>query len=355
MPHQQTNAVILDNWAFQTIGELFVHGYDRRKAQSLLVRGNQHMYEQVESGELQLAALVDLLTNVILRDALSLDAGFVHAWAPFRELFQPLDDARLFKLTKPPIKGSAIADGTAFIVKQLCVTSSLKRIQSVNERHYEEQQKSKYLYQSQLVWGTAGMLSRSNVFDAPYVGHPLRQRFLASTGVFTAQQDVVQEVVELVNDKRSSIYTGKTPALDLTYAKIEIPAVAVEVIMKANTASELMSIAVAERDRHKKLRAWLTTFRSALNEGDTVSVAKHRRQLNLLTRDFDRLIGNSTSPTFGLGMSASGPSASLPVGEWLRTLVGRFSIRHDLMQQVKVAGNAKALNKLSKLFFTKTK
>ncbi|MBZ0207257.1 MAG: hypothetical protein K8H89_13095 [Flavobacteriales bacterium] len=344
------NAVILDNWTLQTIGELFDHGYDKRSTQALVVKGKQHGYEPAVIGDLQLMALVDMLSNILLRDKLSLDAGFVHAWQPFRELFQPLDDARMFKLTKPPTKGSAIADGTAFIVKQLCVTSSLKRIQSVNERHFEEHQESKYPYQSQLVWGSAGMLSRSNVFDAPYVGHPLRQRFLASTGVFTGQRDVVQEVVELVKDKRASIYSASTPALDLTYAKIMIPAVAVAVIMKAKTASELISIAVAERDRHKKLRNWLSTFRAALAEGDTITVAKHRKYLNLLSRDVDRLIGKSSSPTFSLGISASGPSASLPVGEWLRMFIGRFSIRHDLMQQVKVVGDAQALKKLRKLF-----
>lgn len=344
------NAVILDNWTFQTIGELFANGLDKHRTQALVVKGKQHAYEPAVIGNLQLAAVTDLITNLLLRDQILLDTGFVHAWAPFEQLFAPVVDAGLVTLTKPPAKGSAIAYGTAFIVKQLCVTTSLKRIQSVNERHFEEHQKSKYPYQSQLVWGTAGMLSRSNVFNAPYVGHPLRQRFLASTGVLSGQHDPVKDVVELVKEKRAAIYSSSSAALDVAFAQLILPAVAIDPIMKAGSAEELIRVVVDHRDDHKRLRKWLATFRAAMAEGNTVSVAKHKKQLNLLSRDVDRLIGMNSAPTFSMGISLSGPSASFPVGEWLRSLVGKYSIRHDLMKHVKATGNTRANMKLQSMF-----
>ena len=58
----------------------------------------------------------------------------------------------------------------------------------------------------------------------------------------------------------------------------------------------------------------------------------------------------STTPAFGMGMSLSAPSLSVPVGEWIRSLLGQYQLRHDLMKQVKAPGNAQALNKLRKLF-----
>lgn len=344
------NHAVLDNWTFQTIGELYDGGYSSRTERALVVSSRSHVYETVSSGELQLQALIDLLTNIILRDKLKVDAAFVHAWQPFREIFEPIQDARLIGLTAPPKTGSAIANGTAFIVPQLCVTSSLKKIQTVNEKHYENHGESKYKFQSQIVWGAAGMLSRSHVFDAPYVGHPLRQRFLESTGVFQPVEDPVRQVVELVNTSRAAIYGVSTPSLAQRYAELKIPAVAVEVIMKSSSPWELIPNALEERRKHLKLRDWFTSFRNALSEGDTVKVSTHRKDLNLLVRDVDRLIGRSQGPGFSLGVSYAGPSASFPVWEWLRTLGRPFTIRHDLMKQIKTRGNAEASDKLRALF-----
>ena len=344
------NSVILDNWTFQTIGELFASGLSERRVQALVVKGRQHAYVPVLERELQLKALVDLLTNIILRDNLNLDAGFAHVWAPFQDLFAPVVGAGLVTLTMPPAQGSAIADGTAFIVKQLCVTSSLKRIQTVNERHFAKHETSKYAYQSQLVWGTAGMLSRSNVFNAPYMGHPLRQQFIASTGVLSVQHDPVKEVVELVNEKRTAIYSSSTGGLDVQTAQLVLPAVVIEPIMKAGSADDLIRIVLDHRDKHKRLRKWLGTFRAAMAEGNTLSVARHKKHLNLLARDVDRLIGKTSAPTFSIGISLSGLSASLPVGEWIRSMVGGFQVRHDLMRHVKAPGNAVAMKRLKELF-----
>lgn len=344
------NAVILDNWTFQSIGELFSQGYDKRSTQALVVKGRQHAYESALIGDLQLEAITDLITNILLRDEFLIDSAFLSAWENYAPIFRHVLEAGLVKPTTPPRQGSAIADGTAFIVKQLCVTSSLKRIQSVNERHFEKHKTSKYPYQSQLVWGTAGMLSRSSVFDAPYVGHPLRQRFLESTGVFIGKRDVVHQVVELVKEKRASIYAMSTPALDLRYAQVEIPSVAIAAILKANSRHELLAIAVDHRDKHKKLRAWFTEFEAALQTGDTTTVSKHQRELNLLSRDVERILGKSSAPSFSMGMSLSGPSASFPVGEWLRSLAGKFSIRHDLMKQVLRPGDKAVRSKLKTLF-----
>jgi len=345
------NAVILDNWTFQTIGELFEAGLSAERTQALIVKGKSHAYEPFSVGDLQLKALVDILTNIILRDEILLDRSFFHAWREHAEVFGPVFGAKLVRPTEPPQQGSAIADGTSFIVKELCVTSSLKRIQTVNERHFAKHKTSQYEYQSQIVWGTAGMLSRSNVYNAPYVGHPLRQRFLESTGVLKARGDVVREVVELVKEKRASIYQSSTSTLDVKYAMLDVPAVAAEVVMKATSPYELLSIAIAERDKHKKLRAWFSSFRQAIAEEDTLTVAKHRKELNLLARDMDRLVGKTSAPTFSFSMSLSGPSASLPVGEWVRSFMGRYSIRHDLMKQVTGASGRQASSKLKKMFF----
>lgn len=344
------NAVILDNWTFQTVGELFLQGLSEQRTQALVVKGNSHAYEPMPVGEVHIRALTDMLTNIILRDQLKVDAAHGYSWSAFRHFLEPIVGAGLIDLTDPPKEGSVIAEGTALMVKQLCVTSSLKRIQSANENHFKKYKESRYVYQSQLVWGTAGMLSRSNVYNAPYVGHPLRQRFLESTGVFNGKSDIVHQLVELVREKRAAIYSMSTPVLDLRYAQVEIPSVAIDAIMKANSRSELLAIAIDQRDQHKKLRTWFSDFNTALQAGDTVTVSKHQRELNLLTRDVDRMLGKSTSPSFTMGFSLSGPSASIPLGEWLRSLVGRFSIRHDLMQQVRQPGDNVVRSKLKKLF-----
>ena len=299
---------------------------------------------------MQLAALVDMLSNIILRDDLHLDLNFLDHWAPYNEIFRPVSDAGLVLLTSPIIQGSEIDQGTAFIVKELCVTPGLKRIQSINEKHFAAHRQSKYEYQSQIMWGGAGMLARSSVNRIPYVGHPLRQHFFESTGALNPQRDLVKDVVQLVKEKRASIYAMTTSTMNVKHAQVYLPAVAVEAIMEADSSADLLRIAIDLRDKHKRLRKWFGTFREALDKEDTGQVAQHQKQLNLLVRDIDRMVGRSSSPSFSVGMSASGPSASLPIGEWARNFFSRFQVRHDLMKQVKAPSSEVAMKKLKRLF-----
>lgn len=343
------NGVLLDNWTFQDIGDLFVSGYDNDEVGVLVATERTHDFLPIKHGELQIQALYDLLTNVVLRDSLRLDRQFTDHWAPFSEIFRPIDNGRLFLLTTPIIEGKDISEGRSRLVEQLCVTDSLRVIQKENEAHFAMHQRSAHDYESQVMWGGAGMLARADAYRVPYVGHPCRQRFIESTRAWRPARDAVHEVVALVDRHKASIYSAVHGDQSVRRAQLILPSVAVEVISKASRPEDLFSLALDLRDKYRSLREWLGEVRLALDSEDTSTVAKYKKTLDALARDVERLTtASDTDMSFDVTMGW--PTLSLPLKRGLDALQRRFSVRHDLLKLIKGPAGSNADQKLREWF-----
>lgn len=343
------NSVLLDNWSFQDIGDLFANGYDGDRAGLLVATPTGHDYEPVVHGELQIKALYDLLSNAVLRDTLRLDQQFTDHWAPFSEIFRPLNDAKLFLLSTPIIEGMDIREGRSALVKQLCVTDSLRQLQEENERHFEIHRRSAHVYESQIIWGGAGMLARADAYRIPYVGHPCRQRFFESTGAWRPARDVVQEVVSVVDQHKAMIYAGQRGDQSVRRAQLILPSVATEAITMSSRPEDLFHSALELRDKYKPVRTWLAEIRTALENEDTATIAKYNKTLDALARDVSRM-NTAAESELSFDLTIGWPTLSLPLKRGVEAIRRRFSVRHDLLKLIKGPAGARADEKVRNWF-----
>lgn len=350
------NNVLLDNWSFQSIGELYARGYDPERTQVLVATADAHGYNPVVHGELQLEALVHLLTHVVLRDYLKLDHQYMDAWTGHVECFEPISDAGIIFATAPIIEGDEVVNVRQRIVKELCRTEPLRAIQAENERSYAAEQRTTHPFESQIMWGGAGMLARSAMQRLPYVGHPLRQRFIESTNAWRPLPDPTRTVLDLVSAHKATIYSTFNNESQNTRAKLMLPAVAAEVITRAGAPEELFPIAVELRDKYKDLRMWLGEMRTAMEEEDTAKLMGFKKTLAALARDVARATGGTVDATSTLDIAVSSVTGESTVGisgvlDGLRDAYERrFTVRHDLMNMVKAPAGERAMDKLGRMF-----
>jgi len=342
--------VILDSWTFQSVGELFADGYDPERTGVLIATEQAHAFIPMANGDLQLHALIDLLTNIVLREELILDPEFTDAWEPVYRIFDPIRLASVIDLSGPLGEMEALQSRRAMIVHRLCTTDSLRTVQAENEAAYYADKSTIHPFESQVIWGGAGMLARSDLSRTPYVGHPIRQRFIESTNAWRPPQDPTRDLVELVNEHKASIYSTISDGEGATRAKLMLPSVAAEVITKANRPDQLFTIALEYRDRYKKLREWLGEMRTAMEEEDTTKLMSYKRTLNMLAKDVARTIGSSEAPLSSLDITLGFINVSIPMPNVRDAFNRRFSIRHDLMNMVKAPAGERAMEKLGRMF-----
>ncbi len=350
------NNVILDSWTFQSVGELFANGYDHERTGILVATDEAHEFIPIAHGELQLQAVVDLLTHVVLRDTLILDRQFIEAWEIHVDCFGPISDAGIVLAIAPLIEGQTLIEQRQRIVKELCVTETLRAVQEENERTYGETQQASRPYESQIIWGGAGMLARSADRRLPYVGHPLRQRFIESTKAWRTPPDPTRRVIDLVNAHKAAIYSTIIGEDVGRRARLMLPAVAAEVITRAEAPEQLFEVALDLRDKYRKLRGWLGELRTALEEEDTAKLIASERVLNALAKDVARQTGKGGGEVASLDIAVNSMStaSTMTITSTISALKDayerRFTVRHDLLQLMKAPAGERALEKLGRMF-----
>lgn len=348
-----SSALIIDNWLLQDVGACLAEGLDSGESSEIQIRRRQnaHRYIDVPRAAVQIEALIALLIDIVLRDSLLVDSGFTAAWRRYKKNLTPLTDHGLVRAVDFRAAENRLPEVTKLIVDQLCVTRSLQEVQTLNEEGWRESRRLHDPYTSQIIWGTAGMLGRSHIFEAPYSGHPLRRRLLEQTFMSRTKRDVVTETLEWMKSERMRIYEMRNEGSVVRQAILVLPPVVIDVIEEARTADQLIPVALQMRDRHRKLREWLKTIQIAVDSEDAKTIASYRKTLEAVARDIGREIGKDeeTAPRISLEIGFGLPSISFD----LTTIDGirkRFGMRAILSQQVFSARGEASLKKLLNMF-----
>jgi hypothetical protein len=250
------------------------------------IKNNVHDFTSIPQAVVQIDALLTLLINIILRDRLIVDDRFTHVWDKGNEslsklkdkhTINPFDFSRFEQIIEGPRKA---------IVEELCVTKSIRAIQKANEIIWETRGETFDDHMSQLVWGSAGYLARSNVFEAPYIGCPYRQALIRQTR-FVARRDAVDEMDHIIRTRRANLFRSLSNDKKSTYATFNLPPLAVEVIEESNQASQLIPIAIQMRAKYKKLREWLKEYQQALDSENPKYILKHKKILESIANDIE--------------------------------------------------------------------
>ncbi len=345
------STLIIDNWLLQDIGNSLVHGLSADTASELAIdpTSDSHHVRDVPEAGVQIEALLALLVDIVLRDTLVVDSDFTETWEPYKLLFTDLTKQGLVRPLSFRLHGDQLREPKQFILEQLCVTSSLREVQRRNEESWHARKVADDPYMSAVLWGAAGMLSRSHVFEAPYSGHPLRRRLLEQSMMALRHKDVVTHTHEWIIDERIRLYETQTKDIVRRQASLVLPPVAVDVINESNSVHELIPVALQLRDKYKNLREWLGEIQNAVDTEDAKQVAKYKKTLDAVAKDIHRAVSADEAGKVSLKIGIGWPSIDIPLPTF-QGVLSRFGIRAILSQQIFSPRGESGLKKLLQMF-----
>ena len=344
--------LVIDNWTLQDVNLAFEQGLSHETVDEILVdlKADSHDWKSVPHSVIQLEALLALLTNIVLRDSLIVDVEFSGAWDRGHDSIQALKDTCILT----PLDFSAclndITESRESILRQLCVTSSIREIQGANEALWRERHDTADPHMSALVWGGAGMLARSHVYGAPYLGHPFRQALLRQTPLLPCRRDSLAAMETIISRARAKLFQNLAPEQRAAIASFNLPPIAVEVIQESSHVSQLIPVAIQMRDRYEVLRVWLGEYQKALDSDDTRAIVGYRSTLDSVARSIEAKYGQSSQSSTVVTIGVRWLSVTVPIGTLIDMAKNRVGVRAMLNNLALAGSGDHAIRKLLDLF-----
>ena len=298
-----SSTTIIDNWSLQHVDQLLVDGASGDDVSVIGISGDEHRYDDIPEAIVQTEALFELLTQIVLKDEVLVDAKFTNTWDAQET---PLLDLYRAKTVRPvPFTDQEqyFAELRSHLVDRLCVTSSLRNAQDENEKSWAAFRRADNPFLSAVLWGGAGMLARSFYFQTPYCPHPLRRRLMIEAGVLLDGPRAFDRLQNVIRTKRLDIVRGASSEDPLFALHAILPPIPVEVINESSSPSRFIETALGLREEYRPLRDWLREAEIAIDRGDLRSIQKMENTLDRigtagLVDFFASDTGTSTSISF---------------------------------------------------------
>ncbi|GAA6145503.1 hypothetical protein [Thalassolituus maritimus] len=342
--------VVSDNWSLQDITSLFVHGLERDVASEIVVKGEEHSYNPISSAIIQTEALFDFISDLILRDEILVEENFTHAW---EQVHSPILEAksvgvvRAYPFLSEPEK---IAAPREAIVNHICSTESLRISHRKNVDGWNANRCTPDPLLSATLWGGAGMCARSFVYEKSYTPHPLRKRLFLNSGFMLPSTDALHQLTTFLDDQKVKVIKKIYGNDSLYSAYINIPALPVRVIQEANSADQLISVALQMRDDFQSLRDWLKMFQNAISRDDTKTLLDYRKQLDSVNQYIDAKIGFGSKERPVTMEAGMGIFKIAMQGNPLENLKNQFGVRATLNKLVFGGSGSTELKKYVGMF-----
>jgi hypothetical protein len=344
-----SSGVIADNWSLQEISSLLIEGLSDDQSDEISIHENKHHYVPITSAIIQTEALFDFLTDIILRDEIIIDSKFTNTWehydSPLMEIkkngiirdFPFLAEEE--KLTIPRDK----------MIEKLCVTNSLLVDHKENVIGWEKSKATPHHLLSSTLWGGAGMLARSYVYEKNYTPHPLRKRLFVNTGILLDNSDALTNVKNIIDEKRLHVSRKILGNNSLYSIFLNLPPLPIKVIQESNSASDLIKVAVEMRSEFLNLRNWIKTFQQAITDDDIKKMHEHYKLFESVTNNIDSKFGEIKKGKFsfsaGIGIFKFAYNGNL-----INDISNKFGIRATINRLIMESTGKKELERYCKMF-----
>lgn len=297
--------VIADNWSLQAISELLTKGLDPADNPGISQLTDPAQAPQsLPQAVIDIEALFDLLTDVVLRDQVLVDDRFHDAWFGKGE---PLSELARRSIVYPygflehPERLEAPRNG---FLSRLLLNQTMSKEQLDNEIAWTRDRTTPNTFTSQLVWGGAGMLARAFVYATPYTPHPLRRRLFQRAGVaLPSPPTALGEFKHEISKHRDLLYPATPKDDGVLGVNVVLPALPALVLRDASSLDDMFVVASQMRERLSEVRAWLSQFQEAILAGEFKAIAAERKRLGRLGKDVARALGKAPAdaPTLNIG------------------------------------------------------
>jgi len=343
-----SHRVIADNWSLQNVAELLTLGLSASDAHVIGISSGSHHYNPLCEGIVQTEALFDLLTDIVLRDEITIDSAFTYTWDIEDNPLRTLDRCGILRRTPFLDLESEFKDLREHLVDRLCFTDSLKQEHAENVDGWNVERNTPNPLLSQVLWGGAGMFARSSVLRSSYCPHPLRRRFFLSAGLFLDGNSSYAKLNSVIDEKRLLV-AKSVSSTDLLYSlNVLLPPIPIRIIEQSSTPSDFVKIALQIRPEFQGMRDWLAKTESAIMKDDLKLIRKQYEVLDDISTQIDSTLGrgkDSTSLSAGIGFVRFSKKV-----DPTRELRNRFGIRSILNKLILDSTGRSALDKYCKLF-----
>lgn len=312
---------IADNWSLQAVSELLTRGLDSDDNPGIAPLTDPDQPPAVfPQAAIDIEALFDLLTDVVLRDQILVDDQFHDVWFGQGE---PLCELARRSIVRPhgflehPERLEAPRQD---FLRRLLLNETMAIEQASNEAAWKVTRTTPHKFTSQLVWGGAGMLARAWIYAAPYTPHPLRRRLFQRAGVtLPSPPTALGEFKHEVAKHRGALYPALPGDDGVVGMHVVLPALPALVLRDASSLDNMFVVALQMRDEMSEVRAWLSQFQEAVSAGHFKAIAIERKRLGALGKDVERALGKKSpdAPTLNIGWSWIKLNLKLDLAGWL--------------------------------------
>jgi hypothetical protein len=326
--------LILDNWLLSEVETLLLQGCASGTTPRLIVDPERATDEwgTILSGLLQVESLIRLLVDVVTRDELIVDGRYIDFWGKPESPLHQLTKANVVKADEINTYSPEGRHVQSLTLASLCATERLRTNQSENERTWAAHRKAKHSAHSVIVWGAAGYLTRSHITGVPYSGHPLRKFLIERTLFQNLSPDAGTRTLRWIDAQRTRVF--EKIAQDGTgYGfGVVLPPIAIEIVEAAQSAEDLIKIALQMRSEYAPLRKWMGEYQQALESEEPDQILKRDKVFQSVSEHVSRKLGTGVHGSTAVSVSLGwlGTDIPLPI-DFIRQRVGVRAIMNKLI------------------------
>lgn len=341
--------VLIDNWMLQEVAELLVQGVNMDSTAKFRIEDiNKSKKLKVPHSAIQLESLFKLLTEIVTSEELLVDERFAYTW---EQKIKPLDNLARKKI----INRIQIERTDVFIENRQVILEHLKLSKDLRKRHesivrywdeHNEHKNSEDAFLSQLIWGTAGNLSRSDTLKASYVPHPARATLIESAST-PFKVNAKEEIFSILNNKRIELIERIYSNSKYSIGTITLNPLIIEIIESASSVNNMFTVAKQMRSDYRNFRKFITSYQEAINSGDNKKLLK---SIDLINEVSDKILNKNEFNKFGE------LELNFVVGKFkgkfdiLKNIRSRIGIRASIEKFVFVKNNEGTLDKVFDMF-----
>jgi hypothetical protein len=306
--------LVIDNWLLQEVGATLQNGLtDDHRVEVVASETSGYEAHPVPSAGIQVEELLQFLNAIVLSDELIVEASATQTWGNADHHFASLLDAKILTARQFSEARSEWLPIRKCVEELLCFSPQL----SDDFTKYRANWKPGINHPifSTLMWGTAGMIARSQHLGVPYLSHPSRSRLIALGNLSPHRQNAQEIVQRFITTERIKLFDRITAGQKTRAVTLNLPSLALEVIAESKDREQLIPTALQLREKYRHLREWIGEYQQAL-DAKPEDAAKRMAILEAAASDVERLFTGSwwTKLSINLGMSLTDLIPALPIG-----------------------------------------
>jgi hypothetical protein len=341
--------LLIDNWTLQHVAELLAQGFDEDTAHDMdfSKNGRRFKYKEIPENLLKIECLFQLLNGIVFADELMVDNKFVSAWEAGQELSSLRQEGIIvgkpfYDLAEKWIPAREI------IARELCFCSMVRRVHDANVKQYGRDKTFADQLLSQIVWGGAGYLARSNFFQIPYLPYPLREKLFVKAAFLPGPTPVHEQLQKFIGGERVKLF--KKVDASGYFAMLNLPPAAVTIIQESSGPDDLIKVAVQYRQEFREVRRWIAEFQSALSTEDVKEIASRRKVFESVAKHVDAITSLSPEGQTSLQFGLSSLKVVTKSGDPVNSIKNLFGVRSAMNRLILAPPGQKAFRKLVGFF-----